>query len=60
MLINDNKSNELYLSTLYHLASNQQMNRQYTNAIDSLTKILQSDCNDKCVYEERGKAYLNN
>jgi hypothetical protein len=51
MLINENKSNELYLSTLYHLALNLQSNKQYTNSIELLTKILQSDCNDKCVYE---------
>lgn len=32
-LINENKSNELYLSALYHLALNQQFCKQYTNAI---------------------------
>lgn len=42
------------------MAINQQMHKQYTNAIDSLSKILQSECNDKCVYEERGKAFLAN
>lgn len=47
------------MSALYHLSINQQANKQYTNAIESLTKILNSECNDKCVYEERGKAYLN-
>ena len=59
-LINENKNNELYLSSLFHLSKNQQIQKQYSNAIESLSKILQSDCNDKCVYEERGKNYLFN
>lgn len=49
-LINDNKNHDLYLSGLYHLALNQKMNKQYNNAIESLSKILETDCNDKCVY----------
>ena len=49
-----------YLSSLYHLAENQQLHKQFAEAIESLTAILQADCNDKCVYEERGKAYLLN
>ena len=60
LIINDNKTNELYLSALYHLALNQKYHKKYSAAIESLTKILQADCSDKCVYEERGKAYLSN
>jgi len=26
----------------------------------NFSKILEADCNDKCVYEERGKSYLMN
>lgn len=48
------------MSALYHLALNQRSNKQYANAIDSFSKIVDSGCNDKCVYEERGKTYLLN
>ena len=59
-LIGNNKGHELYLSSLYHLASNQQIHKLYPDAIDSLTQIIDTECNDKCVFEERGKAYLFN
>ncbi len=49
-LIGEGKGNELYLSALFHLARNQQAASQYSAAIESLTRILQADCNDKCVY----------
>lgn len=36
------------------------MNKQYLNAVDSLTTILENDCSDNIVYEERGKTYFMN
>jgi tetratricopeptide (TPR) repeat protein len=59
-LIGDNKTNELYLSSYYHLALNQQRHKEYEHSIASFSKIIETDCNDKCVYEERGRSYLMN
>ena len=59
-MIKENKNHELYLSSLYHLAQNQQQHKLYEDSIDSLTTILDTDCNDKCVFEQRGKSYLFN
>lgn len=53
-------NNDLFLPTLYHLGTCQTKYNLYTEAIDSFTKIIESDCSDRCVYEERGKAYLKN
>ena len=58
-IIDDNRTNDLYLSALYHLGSNQHKFKMIPSAIDSFSKILASDCHDKCVYESRGLAYLD-
>lgn len=53
-------SNDLYLAALYHLGCCQAKYNLYNDSIDSFSKIIDADCSDKCVYEERGKAYLKN
>lgn len=50
--------NDLYLAAMYHLGCCQSKYCMYNDAIESFSKIIDADCNDKCVYEERGKAYL--
>lgn len=50
--------NDLYLAAMYHLGCCQSKYCMYNDAVESFSKIIDADCNDKCVYEERGKAYL--
>ena len=57
-MIGDNKDNDLYLSTLYHLATNKFANKKYAEAVKDINKIVDEGCYDKCVYELRGKIYL--
>jgi hypothetical protein len=59
-MIGEQKNHELYLSSLYHLARNQQTHKLFIDSIDSLSQIIEDNCNDKCVYEERGRSYLFN
>jgi tetratricopeptide (TPR) repeat protein len=54
----DDKNDNLYLPTLYHLGINQHRNKLLREAIQSLTLILENESYDKCVYEARGKVYL--
>lgn len=45
------QQNDLYLAALYHLGCCQAKYQQFTEAIESFSKIIEGDCNDKCVYE---------
>ncbi len=43
-------SNDLYLAALYHLGCCQAKYHNYSDSIESFSKIIDADCNDKCVY----------
>jgi len=43
-------SNDLYFAALYHLGCCQSKSNQYTDSIESFSRIIEAECNDKCVY----------
>lgn len=49
-LIGDKRDNDLYLSALYHLATNQFKHKKFTEALRDVNKIIEAGCVDKCVY----------
>ena len=58
LLLGEECSHDLYESTHYHLGVNLHLHKQYEEAIEAFTTLVERGCDDQCVYEMRGKVYL--
>lgn len=49
-IMGGNKDNDLYSSTLYHLAINEFRQKKLAEALRDVNKIAEENCKDKCVF----------